>query len=258
MFNTSRFGGIKFNRFEALVIPVTATASMEMGAAGSGWVLFALGGTTLIRCTTAGNASRLFWGSGTAEIESGAVLTVYHCIANVDATADMTLEGTVFTTADVEMRCVPISLEMTASGQTHYDASMESAVKFQCETVGSFIRFLYPTSPIAEMQADSSAHFGILFFPTAIANMVMTTHADTYHIYGTDQLELAGLVLRPGDEVVIDTDKMTVTVNGQNALKYLSADSDFFQIAPGDNTLTFTAQGGNKADVFILWKDRWL
>ena len=43
---------------------------------------------------------------------------------------------------------------------------------------------------------------------------------------------------KPGDKLVIDTKKMTVTLNGQNAMHMI--DGDFFNLILGTNKLTYT------------------
>lgn len=43
---------------------------------------------------------------------------------------------------------------------------------------------------------------------------------------------------KPGDRLVIDTKRKTVTLNGQNALHMV--DGDFFELIFGTNTLTYT------------------
>lgn len=75
--------------------------------------------------------------------------------------------------------------------------------------------------------------------------------------YGTEILAFSNeLILQPGDELIIDTDAMTVTLNGENAVAYVTDNSIFFKLAPGDSMLNFA--GGEQADIRILWKDRWL
>lgn len=67
------------------------------------------------------------------------------------------------------------------------------------------------------------------------------------------------LVLVPGDELVIDTGEMTITLNGQNASRYFSSTSEFFSINPGENIIIY--ENGNQlseADIRILWRDSFL
>jgi len=67
------------------------------------------------------------------------------------------------------------------------------------------------------------------------------------------------LALAPGDELIINTDEMTVTVNGQNGMRYFSMDSDFFKLLSGENKIVYSDTSGSR-DVLvdIIWKDRWL
>lgn len=57
-------------------------------------------------------------------------------------------------------------------------------------------------------------------------------------------------------ELIIDTEHMTVTLNGANIIDRVSDDSAFFKLQPGENDII--VEGGTTADVKILWKDRWL
>lgn len=73
--------------------------------------------------------------------------------------------------------------------------------------------------------------------------------------FGTEIMELAQISMQPGDELIIDTDKMTVTLNGRNVVDKVTDDSIFFALDIGSHV---TFEGGSAADVKILWKDRWL
>lgn len=61
----------------------------------------------------------------------------------------------------------------------------------------------------------------------------------------------------PGDNIVIDSDKMTFLINGQNALHLM--EGDFLNLRPGENTLTYTDQGtGRTVKMKIEHRDRWV
>lgn len=57
--------------------------------------------------------------------------------------------------------------------------------------------------------------------------------------YHVDEISFIG-DFKPGDRLVIDSAKMTVTINGQNALHL--TDGDFFKLVLGINKLTYTDQ----------------
>lgn len=61
-------------------------------------------------------------------------------------------------------------------------------------------------------------------------------------------------------EIEIDTLKCTATINGENANRYLGADSTFFKFPPGDTEciLANISGGHTKASVKITWRDHYI
>jgi hypothetical protein len=99
---------------------------------------------------------------------------------------------------------------------------------------------------------------------TGLAEMIMATSANLI-VQGEAVINLRDdqsntwLALAPGDELIINTDEMTITVNGQNGMRYFSMDSDFFKLLSGENKIVYSDRSGSR-DVLvdIIWKDRWL
>jgi hypothetical protein len=81
-----------------------------------------------------------------------------------------------------------------------------------------------------------------------------------YYAYGTEEIAFDGLVLRSGDELVIDTDLMTVTLNGVNIARYVRMNSQFINLLAGSNILVYQDKSGatRTANVRVEWKPRWL
>lgn len=78
-------------------------------------------------------------------------------------------------------------------------------------------------------------------------------------VQGEAVIALEGLTLAPGDELIINTIDMTVTVNGQNGMKYFSPYSEFFALLNGANTLIYSdTVAARKINFDVIWKDRWL
>ena len=91
-----------------------------------------------------------------------------------------------------------------------------------------------------------------------ISNIQLQTKGE-HTLAGEETIKLSGLILKPGDEIVIDTCEMTVSVNGQNMMKFVSNDSEFFSLLPGDNEIIYTdGVTTRKVSIDILWKDRWV
>ena len=80
-------------------------------------------------------------------------------------------------------------------------------------------------------------------------------YATSLSAYDTEFLRLMWLGLKAGDELYIDTENMTVYINGQNAVNKLTADSSFFEL---DKSSRVQFEGDGQANLTLLWKDRWL
>lgn len=64
-------------------------------------------------------------------------------------------------------------------------------------------------------------------------------------------------VLEPGDELVIDTDRFTATLAGENVLDVVTG--DFPRLQPGDQIVSYEDDTSNTgADVRIRYKGRWI
>lgn len=59
-----------------------------------------------------------------------------------------------------------------------------------------------------------------------------------------------------GKKVYVDTDRMTVQLDGTNALRY--HDGGFPVLAAGDSTVVYTSPNGCRAKVKITYNERWL
>lgn len=91
-------------------------------------------------------------------------------------------------------------------------------------------------------------------YMTGTADAVATGVAVSLYGIGTDYLALE-LNVHAGDDIIIDTERMTLMVNSQNAIYMLSDDSTFFDLEKDDY---ITVSGNGTATVTLLWKDRWL
>ncbi len=94
---------------------------------------------------------------------------------------------------------------------------------------------------------------------SGIAVLTLKASSEGFKTYQEEYISLPGIILRTGDELIINTDEMTVTLNGQNVVQYLSRDSEFFLFNPHENDIIYTSANPNdKVDIKILWKDAYL
>ena len=69
-------------------------------------------------------------------------------------------------------------------------------------------------------------------------------------------ITIPGVNMKTGDVLQINTDTMTVTLNGNNIAHLVSDDSEFFKISTGEGYVETSGIGN--ADIKILWKDMWV
>lgn len=145
---------------------------------------------------------------------------------------------------------IPVNAERTisATGQTN--------LKLGSFGDGTLVK--YATTSCALALGSYSNGTKVFIVEAGMATLVMLTQA-TQKISGVQVMRFEGLVLKPGDELIINTGDMTVTLNGQNAMEFFSADSEFITLLHGENTIEYNdASGTRKISFDIIWKDRWL
>lgn len=99
----------------------------------------------------------------------------------------------------------------------------------------------------------------VLLAGQQVADMVMTTKGEQT-ISGEKMIKIVNLILKPGDELIINTCDMTATLNGQNATEYISGDSDIdLTLLSGENSIEYSDSSASRKIAFdVIWKDRWL
>ena len=76
---------------------------------------------------------------------------------------------------------------------------------------------------------------------------------------GAAKLELQNLNLKPGQELIIDTDVLEVLLGGVPDVDFVTGDSEFFQLRPGPNRVIFMdGETKRELSVTIVWSNRWL
>jgi len=152
------------------------------------------------------------------------------------------------------------ALNLSTMGKLTYSANFIGSVGLFLCADGALVR----TQNMEGHAATSLVADGVIIRAQNISGstLLMLTAASRtgFNTFRYEQIYLPNLVIRQGDELVIDTDSMTVTLNGQSVMRFLSRDSEFFLLNPSDNEITYEAAGGNnsEAEIRILWKDAWL
>lgn len=123
------------------------------------------------------------------------------------------------------------------------------------EAAGELIRQHLLASEAAAVTAASGSVIRIRFFG-GTAEAESSASGTGVSTYGQEVMTILGVNMVAGDELIISTEHMTVTLNGENIIDRVSDDAVFFKLMSGVNDIT--VDGGTTADVRVVWKDRWL
>jgi len=133
----------------------------------------------------------------------------------------------------------------------HLDGSAEAVT----EVSGAVIRVFLP-EVAANATAEAIGEFVLRLFFTTDVYAEATATGTGVSTYGSISLTVAGVNMQAGDELIIDTEHMTVTLNGVNIIDKITDSSVFFKLMSGVNQLII--EGSSAADIRVLYKDRWL
>lgn len=150
----------------------------------------------------------------------------------------------------LKLGTTPVNVQRTISAAGQATLQMNGIID------GTVVRY---ATAIGQVILGSFANGTKVFIMDAgTASLVLLTQANQ-QLSGEQTMRLEGLVLQPGDELVINTCDMTVTLNGQNAMEFFTADSEFITLLHGLNTIEYNDESGSRNISFdILWKDRWI
>lgn len=133
----------------------------------------------------------------------------------------------------------------------HFDGTVEASTT----AGGIFVRVLLPSAVAEAVSAAAGVFIRTKFF-TAETEAISAASGYGVSTYGSVTMVIEGVNMVAGDELVIDTEHMTVTLNGENIVDKITDASAFFKLKAGENEIT--VEGGSTADIKVLWKDRWL
>lgn len=151
----------------------------------------------------------------------------------------------------LKLRAVLVSAQQTIS------ASGQASMKLSGLSDGTIVRYAAGSCLFTlGSYADGTKVFIV---EAEDAALVMPMQATKQQLSGEQVMRFEDLVLRPGDELVIDTCDMTVTLNGENAMEFFAADSEFITLLNGENIIEYNDESDTRNISFdIIWKDRWL
>ena len=135
------------------------------------------------------------------------------------------------------------NITLTANSEINYFTILEIKLK---ETAGLEINF------------DASAVATSIILIEDLNSEITFEAEGIGSLLGEEYIEIKGFVLRPGQEIEINTCDLTATINGENAIHLLTEEGDFFDFLPGANDIKIDAVGAGSVSIDTYWKDRWL
>ncbi len=136
-----------------------------------------------------------------------------------------------------------VNLDMTVSANLSGNGSMATdfvrEVLYRAEMSGS--------GNLAPVQYIRERHYAVNL--SGIGSM--TGNISRYHI---DEIEFVG-DFKPGDVIIIDSNTLKMTLNRENALRWMRG--DFFDLNLGNNQLTYTDDQGSRTVLMrVTHRDR--
>lgn len=117
----------------------------------------------------------------------------------------------------------------------------------------------YSFAGTADIILSAVGRMNIIHNLNGAAFVVLEAIGQDFNTFRVEYIELPDLVLRTGDELIIDTDAKTITLNGQNVMRHFSRTSDFFNFNPRENEIEYLSNNpDDRVEIRILWKDAWL
>jgi len=113
---------------------------------------------------------------------------------------------------------------------------------------------------IADFRLSTCGQINVIKCFAGLVHMRLDANSEGFTTFRLEYIEFKPeLILRTGDELRIDIQAMTVTLNGENAMPYFTNASEFFRFNPRENEIEYISSNPNdKVDITILWKDAFI
>ena len=152
------------------------------------------------------------------------------------------------------------ALELSATGKVSYSANLKGHAELFLFADGQVIR-ARPLEGKADLSMSVEGNIIRYRNFSGDALMELSASSEGFNTFRYEVISFTrpGFMFRQGDELIIDMENMTATLNGQNVMPFLDRESEFFRLNPGNNEITFeTTVPAGRVDLRILWKDAWV
>lgn len=258
MFNKQPYNRGKFNVSSAENRTFSGDANMNIGAAGQLTITKTMCGNSLISIFTSGKVIKAHSLGGGGELAVGAA-GKYDITKTMRGDIDLLL---VTSGKAVKAHSLSGGGEITISAAAHLNVirTARGDARMSLTTSGKLVKMHTLKGKIdTAISTNDPALIRERRLECEAEHIAINVNGGNFYSYGYEYIKLSNLVLKPNDELIINTGEMTVEINGQNVIQYFSNDGEFFSIKPGENIVVY--ENGNvnsKANIKILWKDAFL
>lgn len=146
----------------------------------------------------------------------------------------------------------------TASGALNTSSTFSGEADIELIADG-YMNAAHSFQGAAEIILQALGRMNLIHALDGAALILLETASQEFNTFRLEYIELPNLTLNVGDELIIDTDRKTITLNGVNIMRYLSRESEFFNFNPAENEIEYISSNPNdRVEIRILWKDAWL
>jgi len=261
VFNRQPFNRGKFNTAYTTVAAAGGVANMALTGTAAGSLSIQMSESTaaLILNTTANPTRKLTMPTSTVRLSLNTAGHNTRRLLGSPGTAELVMGIKADPTRRVFARILAdMIMDVYGNGtRMLFVDSVVSRISVGIMAHGSRImRVITPPIPIV---LNASGRGRRVFFANSPEIQLELDTSGWADMYGYAVLDLEGLILPVGGELIIDTGQMTVTLNGLDVTRYVSRESEFFKLRPGDNIILYEDGVPNRNISYdILWKDLWL
>jgi len=157
--------------------------------------------------------------------------------------------------ASIDVYC---SFEIDLAGDVSVLANVEANVGFDLD-LGADVLFDAVRERLAAFVLDQVSEINFAGVRERVGSFAVSCQLDVSFTAGrmhVDYIEFVG-EFKPGDQIVIDSNTLKLTRNGQNALHLMQG--DFFDLNTGTNELIYTDdKSGRTVRMRITFKDKFV
>lgn len=145
-------------------------------------------------------------------------------------------------------------------GYNRFAGIQLGVIESKCDFNAALITLIIPASGTISGEANFSGDLAPGNIKCTIQGVCAfgAAQGKVYYVENIDLSNLTGIVLAPGERLIIDTDSMEVTINGVNKIGFLTSGSTFFKLGSSGTIIYSDTDTEREALLTVGYADRWI